>query len=46
MVKYYNGKLYPNAKMTVTTDGNPYAGSTTNKDYEVSIDYYNNVLSK
>jgi len=34
--KYINGSKYPNAKMTVTTDGNPYAGSTTNKDYEVS----------
>ena len=24
--KYINGSMYPNAKMTVTTDGNPYAG--------------------
>jgi|TARA_R100001594_G_C3937008_1_gene239658 hypothetical protein len=34
--KYVNGSKYPNAKMTVSNDMNPYAGSTTNKDYEVS----------
>ena len=29
--KYINGSLYPNAKMTVTKDMNPYAGSHVNK---------------
>ena len=29
--KYINGSKYPNAKMTVTTDGNPYAGPNKNK---------------
>ena len=36
MVKYYNGKLYPNAKMTVSSDLNPYAGPTVNKAYAPS----------
>ena len=34
--KYINGSKYPNAKMTISNDMNPYAGPTTNKDYEVS----------
>ena len=29
--KFINGSLYPNAKMTVSTDMNPYAGSNVNK---------------
>ena len=29
--KYINGSLYPNAKMTVSNDMNPYAGKTVNK---------------
>ena len=29
--KWINGKKYPNAKMTVSTDMNPYAGSHVNK---------------
>ena len=29
--KYINGSKYPNAKMTVTKDMNPYAGSHVNK---------------
>ena len=36
MVKYVNGKLYPNAKMTVSNDLNPYAGPTVNKAYAPS----------
>ena len=34
--KYINGSKYPNAKMTISNDMNPYAGPTTNIDYEVS----------
>ena len=30
--KFINGSLYPNAKMTVSTDGNPYAGKFKNKE--------------
>ena len=29
--KWINGKKYPNAKMTVSTDMNPYAGKFKNK---------------
>ena len=29
--KFINGSLYPNAKMTVSTDMNPYAGKFKNK---------------
>ena len=30
--KYINGSKYPNAKMTVTTDMNPYAGKFVNQE--------------
>ena len=36
--KYINGSKYPNAKMTTTTDMNPYAGKFVNK--EKIIDTY------
>ena len=29
--KYINGSMYPNAKMTVSKDMNPYAGPHVNK---------------
>jgi hypothetical protein len=29
--KYINGSKYPNAKMTISTDMNPYAGPNVNK---------------
>ena len=29
--KFINGSLYPNAKMTVSNDMNPYAGKNVNK---------------
>ena len=34
--KYINGSKYPNAKMTVSEDLNPYAGPTVNKAYAPS----------
>ena len=34
--KYVNGSKYPNAKMTVSNDLNPYAGPTVNKNYAPS----------
>ncbi len=41
--KYINGSKYPNAKMTVSTDMNPYAGKIKNKEaladvYSASMD--------
>jgi len=36
--KYINGSKYPNAKMTVSTDMNPYAGKFVNQ--EKIIDTY------
>jgi|TARA_R110000850_G_scaffold84810_6_gene182012 hypothetical protein len=35
--KYINGSKYPNAKMTVTTDMNPYAGSHVNQQKIVDV---------
>tara|TARA_R110000772_G_scaffold163248_1_gene274436 strand:+ start:7611 stop:7850 length:240 start_codon:yes stop_codon:yes gene_type:complete len=35
--KYINGSIYPNAKMTVTTDGNPYAGKFVNDQKIVDV---------
>ena len=35
--KYINGSMYPNAKMTVSTDMNPYAGSHVNKQAIVDV---------
>ncbi len=34
--KYVNGSKYPNAKMTISNDLNPYAGPTVNKNYAPS----------
>jgi|TARA_X000001388_G_scaffold65576_1_gene52079 hypothetical protein len=34
--KYINGSKYPNAKMSVSSDLNPYAGPTVNKAYAPS----------
>ena len=34
--KYINGSKYPNAKMTVSNEMNPYAGPNVNKTSEVS----------
>ena len=36
MAKYINGSKYPNAKMTVSNEMNPYAGPNVNKTSEVS----------
>jgi len=35
--KYINGYLYPNAKMTVSTDMNPYAGKFVNEEKIVDV---------
>jgi hypothetical protein len=35
--KFVNGSLYPNAKMTVSTDMNPYAGPHVNKQEIVDV---------
>ena len=35
--KYINGSKYPNAKMTITTDGNPYAGKFVNQQKIVDV---------
>ena len=35
--KYINGSLYPNAKMTVSTDMNPYAGKFVNEEKIVDV---------
>jgi len=34
--KYINGSKYPNAKMTISDDLNPYVSPCTNRNYEVS----------
>ncbi|HBY84652.1 MAG TPA: hypothetical protein DEO86_02140 [Colwellia sp.] len=35
--KYVNGSLYPNAKMTVSKDMNPYAGKHVNEQKIVDV---------
>jgi hypothetical protein len=43
--KFINGSLYPNAKMTVSTDMNPYAGPHVNQTAIADV-YSNNGRTK